>query len=154
MPLVIKFALGSNVRPRAIEDIVLNIDIAPTILDLAGIGVPPDMQGVSLKVFQDADPFHHWRKAMYYRLYVNEYNVPPHYGIRSDRYKLIRFDGSGDPLNKLKEPVCYDHWELYDLQDDPDELINLADSRDHAGILSALQKDLHSLKTVLGDTIK
>ena len=103
------------IRPGSTSDAwVVNIDNAPTILDLAGIPVPADMQGKSLvPIFQGNLP-EGWRKSMYYHYY--EFQPPhwvlPNYGIRTQRYKLIYY-------------YTINQWEMFDLKNDPDEMDNL-----------------------------
>lgn len=103
------------VKPGTVSDsMVVNIDNAPTILDLAHISVPSDMQGKSLvPIFSGKTP-ESWRHAMYFHYY--EF-APPHwampsYGIRTERYKLIYY-------------YTINEWELFDLKKDPDEMENL-----------------------------
>jgi arylsulfatase A-like enzyme len=69
----------------------MNTDIAPTLLDAAGLNIPKDMQGESmLPLFTNKKTKE--REAMYYHYYENgEHSVSPHFGIRTKRYKLIRF---------------------------------------------------------------
>lgn len=110
-PLLIKY-------PRKIknlstsEHLVQNLDIAPTLLDLADIAIPEDMQGKSLYNTWSSS-LENWREAIYYRYYEKDFLVSPHYGIRTDRYKLIHFN------------YGIDSWELYDLVTDPNEMNNL-----------------------------
>jgi arylsulfatase A-like enzyme len=98
------------------ESWVESVDNAPTILDMAGISIPSEMQGKSLlPIFENKTP-QSWRKSMYYHYY--EFQAPhwvvPHYGIRTERYKLISF-------------YTINEWEMYDLEKDPDEMDNLID---------------------------
>jgi arylsulfatase A-like enzyme len=93
---------------------VVNIDNAPTILDLVHIPVPEDMQGRSLVPLFKGEVPADWRRSMYYHYY--EF-APPHwvlpcYGIRTERYKLIFY-------------YTVNEWELFDLEKDPDEMGNL-----------------------------
>jgi arylsulfatase A-like enzyme len=96
------------------QEWVVNIDNAPTALDLVGLPVPAEMQGRSLLPIMKGQTPTDWRKSMYYHYY--EFAPPhwvfPHYGIRTERYKLISY---------------YDvnEWELFDLEKDPDEMENL-----------------------------
>ncbi len=97
-----------------ISAITLNIDWGPTILDMAGIRKPSPMQGISFLPLLRGDSAG-WRKAMYYHYYEypQPHHVSPHFGIRTEHWVLIRFYGPGD------------FWELYDLNDDPEEMHNL-----------------------------
>ncbi len=92
----------------------VNIDNAPTVLDLAGVPVPDDMQGKSLRPILEGNPPGDWRTSLYYHYY--EFAPPhwvfPHYGIRTQRYKLIDY-------------YTVNEWELFDLEKDPDEMENL-----------------------------
>jgi arylsulfatase A-like enzyme len=96
------------------SDWVVNIDNAPTALDLAGVSIPEDMQGKSLFPILKGTPPSDWRTSMYYHYY--EFGPPhwvfPHYGIRTSRYKLISY-------------YTVNEWELFDLEKDPDEMENL-----------------------------
>ena len=95
------------------KGMILNVDFAPTLLAAAGHAVPADMQGKSFLPLLGGEKPKDWRTAMYYRYYhyPQHHRVQPHYGIRTERYKLIYF-------NKI------DQWELYDLEKDPHELKN------------------------------
>ena len=92
----------------------LNIDNAPTVLDLAGLPVPAEMQGQSLRPIVEGNSPSDWRTSMYYHYY--EFAPPhwvfPHYGVRTERYKLIYY-------------YTVNEWELFDLQKDPDEMESL-----------------------------
>ena len=122
-PLVMHLPKGYE-RRGDIDEMVQNIDYAPTFLDLAGAPVPDDIQGVSLLPLlkgkaatkEDKAAIKNWRDAIYYHYYEYpaEHNVRRHYGIRTDRYKLIHF--YGHDVNA---------WELFDLQNDPHEMHNL-----------------------------
>jgi len=115
---------------------VVNIDFTPTLLEMAGISIPPDIQGKSFasrlitnKSDQD------WRKAMYYHYYEypRPHNVAPHFGIRTMRYKLIRFYGP------------FDAWELFDLNNDKTESNNLYGKPEFDTITLQLKLDLVKL---------
>ncbi|MDE6049605.1 MAG: sulfatase [Paramuribaculum sp.] len=114
-PLVMLLPEGFN-RRGDVPEMVQNIDYAPTFLELAGVEVPEDMQGVSLlPLLRDEKGPEEWRDNLYYHYYEYpaEHAVKRHYGVRDDRYKLIHF------YNDI------DHWELYDLQEDPTEMKNI-----------------------------
>jgi len=117
------------------ESLVSNVDFAPTFLDMAGAEIPADMQGKSilstLKNGTDPD----FRDAFYYQYYEypGAHCVRRHYGVRTDRYKLIYFYG-------------IDEWEMFDLQEDPDELNNIYGSADYADIQAGLEVRLTELR--------
>jgi arylsulfatase A-like enzyme len=126
-------------RSHRINSFVLNLDIAPTLLDLAGIPVPPDMQGVSMKRLLEKRKHKDWRKEIYYHYYERSFGLTPHYGIRTDRYKLIHFYDA------------IDSWELYDLKKDPAEMKNLYGDSGYEKITANLKKRLQVLKTYYKD---
>ncbi|MDF1861133.1 MAG: sulfatase-like hydrolase/transferase, partial [Verrucomicrobiales bacterium] len=102
------------VKPGSVqEDLVLNLDYAETILDLAGHEVPEEMQGRSLVPLLKGEPVEDWREAFYYRYYFSHFDTPAHIGMQTATEKLIHFDGM-------------DYWELYDLEKDPAEVVNRA----------------------------
>jgi len=109
------------------KEMALDLDIAPTLLDIAGVATPQHMQGKSLlPVVQKADP--EFRKEWYYEYYEwpNEWGCRPNRGIRTDKYKYMQY---------VMDPPQF---EMYDLEKDPGELDNLYGKPEHA----ALQKDL------------
>ncbi|QNE41960.1 sulfatase (plasmid) [Hymenobacter sp. NBH84] len=131
-PMVMRYP--GVVRPGTVSDaFVLNLDIAPTMLQAAGLPVPPDMQGESmLPLLTGAKA--KGRDAMYYHYYENgEHAVSPQFGVRTRRYKLIRF------YKRVND------WELYDLQKDPQEMRNLYGQKGYEKITTDLKKQLSSL---------
>jgi arylsulfatase A-like enzyme len=141
MPLVMRYPAG--IEPgQTVGELVLNLDFAPTFLDFAGVPVPEDMQGRSLTTLVDGSPSADWRDAIYYRYYEYPHGwhlVRPHYGVRTERYKLIHFEGD------------MDHWELYDLESDPQELENLYGVEAYAAIQTDLHERLAELRRELED---
>ncbi|MBZ4189896.1 sulfatase [Niabella sp. 3A5MI-3] len=128
-PMVMRFP--GVLRPgRVISDYVMNIDLAPTFIEMAGAPVPERMQGRSfLPLLQNKK--YASRKALYYHYYENgEHSVSPHFGVRTTRYKLIRF------YNKVES------WELFDLQKDPRELKNIYEEPEMAAVVASLKKQL------------
>jgi arylsulfatase A-like enzyme len=133
MPFVACYP-GAIPKKSTSQTLALNLDFAPTLLDFAGVGTPHEMQGRSLRtVLQGKTPVD-WRKAIYYRFYEKAYNIGPHEGIRTKRYKLIHF-------------LYGDYgWELYDLQEDPDELRNLYNDPACSQIQIQLKSTLQELR--------
>ena len=144
MPCLISFPKQIR-KGGSIDEITLNIDIAPTILDFAGIQIPQEMQGESMKrlLIGEENICKNWRKSMYYQYfeYPKWHNVQPHYGIRTERYKLIHFY------------YDVDEWELYDLQNDPFELHNIYKDKKYDDITYNLKKELQQLQKQYGDTL-
>lgn len=124
------------------SDLVINIDLAPTILDFAGIKIPEDMQGISLKPLVFGAIEKNWRKELYYHYYEKSFGMSKHYGIRTDRYKLIHYY---DPI---------DSWELYDLQADPSEMSNIIDVQNMQGVVQDLKVRLLKLQDKFKDDMK
>jgi len=130
-PLIIRYPpmIRKGIR---LNNLVMNLDLAPTFLDLAEVPVPPDMQGKSLLPLFSPTARNPWRSGVYYHYYEfpGEHHVYRHFGIRNDRFKLIRFYGPKD------------FWELYDLEKDPHELMNLAQDEQYHGQLTTLKQEL------------
>lgn len=119
----------------------LDLDIAPTMLEMAGIAAPAGMQGKSLMpFFRGADP-PGWRKDWFYEYfeYPDYERVPPHHGIRTERYKLIHY---------YLKPEAF---ELYDLQQDPGERNNLYGDAKYAALVSQLRARMDELRKQSGD---
>ena len=135
-PLVMRLPDGYKRRGQ-IDEMVQNIDYAPTFLQMAGVPIPEDIQGQSLvPLLQEEKGPRKWRDALYYHFYEYpaEHMVKRHYGIRTERYKLIHF------YNDI------DTWELYDLQEDPSEMHNLYGHPDYKKIQKKLHKKLNELR--------
>jgi arylsulfatase A-like enzyme len=113
----------------------MNIDIAPTLLDIAGVSIPNDIQGRSLKpVFMtDGKAPTDWREAVYYHYYEYPgwHSVKRHYGIRTNRYKLIHF------YNDINE------WELYDLKGNISEKKNVYNDPNYKTVREYMLKLLY-----------
>jgi len=142
MPLVMK--LPGHSGSREINQIVQNIDFAPTFLDLAGIEIPEEIQGSSLlPILEGINPAD-WRESIYYHYYEypgGGHSVKKHYGIRTTRYKLIHFYDD------------IDAWELFDLEQDPQEMKNLISDPGYEEISKKLKKQLIILGQEYGDSI-
>ena len=134
-PLVMKYP--GKIKPgTVVNDMVVNIDFTPTILELAGIKIPEDIQGKSFvqNVLTGKTP-KNWRKSMYYHYYEypQPHKVSPHFGVRTMQYKLIRFYGP------------FDAWELFDLKTDPTEMNNLYGKPGYEKITEELKAELLKL---------
>ncbi|MBP7141869.1 MAG: sulfatase [Opitutaceae bacterium] len=138
MPFVARWP--GVIKPGTRSDrFALNVDFAPTFLAAAGENAPADVQGRSLLPILRGEAPGDWRTTMYYRFYHTGHNqVSPHWGVRTDRYKLIYF-------NRL------DQWELYDLQADPAEMKNLYLDPRCEGTVAALKTELTRLRAALDD---
>ncbi len=122
------------------RDLVSNVDFAETFLEAAGVAIPAEMQGRSLvPVLQGKTP-DDWRKSFYYQYYEypEPHRVPPHFGVVTDRYKLVQFYGWDGAYR-----------ELFDLQQDPHELRNVIDEPSHQTALHELEAELKKLRQEL-----
>jgi arylsulfatase A-like enzyme len=129
MPLLIRYPT-KNRQARVNKDIIQNCDFAPTFLELAGINIPEDMQGKSFAGILQGEGSTSFRSAAYYHYYEYPgwHMVKKHYGIRTEKYKMIHFYDD------------IDAWELYDLEQDPHELVN----HYHDTEYNAIKKQLHA----------
>lgn len=134
MPLIVKWPGITKAGSRN-TDLVQNLDYAETFLEIAGAGIPTAMQGRSLVPLLKGSTPNDWRDSIYYHYfeYPSYHMVPGHIGIRTDRYKLIRF-------------YQFDEWEFYDLKADPDEVTNLYGSKAHSKTIAQLKGDLEKLR--------
>ena len=140
-PLIIKIPGGEQGIVNN-QNMVMNIDYAPTFLDYANVPVPKDMQGESLRKILEGKNPKDWRTSIYYHYfeYPAEHSVKRHYGIRTSKYKLIHFY------------FDIDAWELYDLEKDPDEINNIYDNPEYKNIIDELKKELQKLREKYKDT--
>ncbi|MEQ8849883.1 sulfatase [Botrimarina sp.] len=140
MPLVVRWP-GVTRPGRVVDQMVQNLDYAPTLLDAAGAEVPSEVQGRSLRALLAGGPApEDWRDAIFYHYYGHPdvHNVAKHRGVRTERYKLIHFYESGE-------------WELYDLRADPDEMQNLYGDPAYADLAARLKKQLERLASEARD---
>ena len=124
------------------EDLVLNIDLSSTLLDFAGVSPPAEVQGVSLRPLLEGDTPDDWREDIYYRYYqqMDSYHrVARHEGVRGERYKLIHFTEPG-----------FEGYELYDLDEDPNEMDNRIDDPELEGVKTILKERILELREGLG----
>ncbi len=152
MPFILRYP--REVAPgTANTDIILNVDFAELFLDLAGVPIPDEMQGRSLRPLLRGEAPEDWRTALYYRYWMHKahHNVYAHYGVRTKRYKLIYYYsdalGQRGAIDETYEP----EWELFDLEQDPYELNSVYDDPAYAATVSELTDLLHQLQAEVGD---
>ncbi|HHM23510.1 MAG TPA: DUF4976 domain-containing protein [Bacteroidetes bacterium] len=142
MPLMIRHP--ATIPPGQMRhELVLNLDFAPTILDYCGVPIPADLQGRSLRPLLEGHRPPDWRKETYYHYYEYPHGwhrVRRHFGIRTERFKLIHFYG--------KDIDC---WELYDLHSDPREMNNLYERKAYREMVQELKARLRNLQRKVGD---
>jgi arylsulfatase A-like enzyme len=151
MPFLIRYP-GRIDSGMVVDELITNTDVAPLLLDYAGVQVPDYMQGRSFRPLLQGNSLPDWRDAVYYRywMHANGARRPAHYGIRTDRFKLIFFYGL--PLGQTENPPTRPGWELYDLTKDSRELDNVYRDPSYADTVEQLKNRLFELKTKLGDT--
>jgi len=140
-PLLIKW-------PKVIEagsvntDLVSNLDFGETFLDIADAEIPEEMQGKSMLPILKGNTPADWRKGHYYHYYEHpsEHHVMRHYGIATDRYKLIHLY------------YDIDEWELYDLEKDPMEMKNVYMNLAYSDVKEDLFQQLEELREAYGDS--
>jgi len=140
-PLLIQWP--GVVNPGSVnEDMVSNIDFAETFLSMAGLEVPSDMQGRSLVPVLKGETPSDWRKEHYYHYYEypGYHSVKRHYGISTERYKLIHYY------------YDIDEWELYDIKADPQEMKNVYNDPAYASVKADLHKRLMKLMEKYSDS--
>jgi arylsulfatase A-like enzyme len=159
VPLLVRYPRlipGGRVEDR----MVLNIDYAPTILDFAGVPIPSQMQGESLRPMLEGRPTPEWRQSIYYSYFENSWElrhlkqeelsdpsfqyftphrIGPHRGVRTGRYKLIEYYSEGD------------YWEFFDLQQDPHELRNRYAEPQYATAIEEHKRELRRLQAQYND---
>lgn len=141
-PLIVRWP-GVTQAGSTCDSMVQNIDMAPTFLDVAGVEAVPEMHGTSLVPLLRGDEPEDWRDAIYYHYHQRDsgrtsHMVARHYGVRTERYKLMYLYDYGD-------------WELYDLEQDPEELHNLHGKPEHAKLEQRLRDRLRDLRALYGD---
>lgn len=159
MPLVMSYPRRLPTG-RIHEGVITNVDLAPTILEAAGIPAPEWMQGRSFwgdMVGQEAAGHELEPRAegMYYRYWENDdrfHNSPAHYGYRTERYKIIYFYNDGLGLAGTGAFTYPGEWELYDLEADPDELANLYDAPAYCEIRTEMTTKLCRAQAAVGDS--
>lgn len=143
VPLIIRDPrLPPELRGRRVDQMALSIDLAPTMLSLAGLPVPATMQGRDLGPLLRGEPAD-WRTDFYYEhTYANppQHRIPKCEGVRTNRYKYIRYTDFDPPYEQL-----------FDLTADPHEQTNLAAGQSHAETLTRLRARCDEYRRSLRD---
>lgn len=141
MPFVVRYP--KELKPKTVRDeMILNVDFAPTLLDYAGVKAPEEMHGKSFRQILAGKKQADWRDSMYYHFYEYpdpDHMVARHYGVRTDRYKLIHYY------------YPWDEWELFDLQKDPDEMQSIYDDPAYAEVVKDLKQKLIKHRETIHD---
>ncbi len=131
MPFLVRYPNKIGAGQKS-NDIITNIDFAPTLLEMAGITPPEEIQGRGFFANLQGNTPNDWTKSMYYHYYEFPFwhHVQPHYGIRNEQYKLAHFYYN------------IDVWEFYDLEKDPNELNNAINNPAYKEIIEKMKVDL------------
>ncbi|HEX9794852.1 MAG TPA: sulfatase [Planctomycetota bacterium] len=138
-PLIVRWP-GVVAAGSTNAELVQNLDLGPTFLQAAGLPTPPTMQGRSLVSLLRGSTPDDWRDAVYYHYYEypDPHKVLPHFGVRTDRYKLIRY-------------YTRDLWELFDLELDPQEMHSVHDDPAYAAVRAGMERRLIEVQREVGD---
>lgn len=153
MPLLMRFP-DRFPAGHVVDDIVVNVDFAPTLLDLCGVESPSHLQGRSFAPLLAGESIGDWPTSMYYRYWMHRdgaHLCPAHYGVRTLTHKLICY--YNDPLDQpgARGPADPVEWELFDLLADPFEIDNVIDEPAYAGVRAELEVELARLQAEVGD---
>ena len=152
MPFLIRYP--GQIEPGTVnDDMVLNVDFAPTFLDYAGIESPDEFQGTSIRPVLAGQTPEDWQTSIYYRywMHLSHHHVYAHYGVRTHQYKLIYYYadalGQGGAIDDTKEP----EWELFDLEKDPLEMNSVYGDPAYADVVVELKDEMHRLQAKVED---
>ena len=177
MPFIARFP--KEIEANSInKDIINNVDFAPTLLDFAGVKTPKAMQGRSFRKILQGETPRSWRQSTYYRYWMHRahHDIPAHYAIRTQRYKLIFYYGlalhpnmdeiwaygPGEEINEenlhqvsswgaTKPESTPARLELFDMEKDPYEQNNVYDDPGYAKVRELLKAKLLKLKREVDD---
>lgn len=141
-----------SIEPGRTDAIIENVDYPVTMLDYAGVKQPGYMQGRSFrKVLDKGEEPKGWKQEAYYQYWMHmaHHDVPGHIAMRTKRYKLILFHGTqgtkgfGSERSEHRTPPA---WELYDLEKDPHEMVNVYDDPEYADVIAELKPRFKALR--------
>ena len=139
-PLIVKWPGVTNKKTTSTK-MVQNLDFAETILEMAGLPIPADMQGKSFVPVLKGTQKGELHDALYYHFYENkEHKVAKHIGVRTDRYKLIYFYENNE-------------WEMYDLLEDEKEMKNVYDDASYSKLQGMMKRKLEEVKKRYKDPV-
>ncbi len=150
MPFVICYPKEIKGGSR-IDDIILNIDFPALFADYAGVKKPDFIQGRSFRQNLQGRTPKDWRKSMYYRYWQHYPEIPGHFGLRNDKYKLIFYYGLPLDMTDVSKQPTPPAWEFYNIQEDPHELHNAINDPQYQSIIKAMKTELKTEKAKAGD---
>jgi N-sulfoglucosamine sulfohydrolase len=154
--LILRWPAGGVTGGRVLQPLISNVDLLPTLLEIAGVPVPENVQGHSFRALLSGESYAPREAVFAEKTFHNEYD--PLRCIRTDRHKLIaRLEASNPveaPADVMRSPTYremieetlghHGHFELYDLKADPLERDNLAGEAGHAELERDLKQRLHA----------
>ena len=156
MPMLIR--LPGVIKPGSVSDkIITNVDFAATFLEVCGLNAQEELprnQGTSFFQILEGKDVPDWQDAAYYRYWEHDdpiHAAPAHYGIRTDKYKLIYFYGAGLNVPGASEKIYEPEWELYDLENDFQELNNVVNDPAYSEVFTAMKSKLSEYQAKFED---
>ena len=151
MPFVIRYP-GKLPAGKRVKDLILNVDFAPTLSQLAGVKPTKEMQGRSFVDNLCGKTPTDWRRSFYYRYWTHHTIRPAHMGIRNERYKLIFYYGEPLDMTDGQETPTAPVWDFYDLQKDPKEDRSVYNEKEYAPVIKQMKKEMIKLRMEAEDT--
>ncbi len=155
MPFLIRYPAA--IKPGSISaDIACNVDFAPTFLDYADLPIPSYMQGTSMRSVVEGNTPQDWDQLAYHRYWMHNddfHSAWAHYGVRDQRHKLIYWynDDLGQIGANPHDADAPPEWELFDCEQDPYEIRNLANDPEYADIFQQMLTKLNRKMSEIGD---
>lgn len=153
MPFLIRYP--KEIQPKSVcNDIICNVDFAPTFLDFAGVRLPTYMQGVSFRSLLRGQTPADWQQVAYHRYWMHRdiiHEAYAHYGVRDQRYKLIYWYAEDFGLEGTRPGGEEKEWEMFDCQEDPLELFNCYNEPKYADVVKKMTKMLEDKMYEIGD---
>jgi arylsulfatase A-like enzyme len=155
MPLMVRYPAA--IEPGTIcNDLVSNVDFAPTWLDYAGTSIPSYMQGISFRSLLSPSKSNTiWPvQVAYHRYWMHRdiiHEAYSHYGCRDQRYKLIYWYNEGFGIEGTREGGQDREWELFDCQQDSLELFNVYADPKYRDVVASMTRLLEKKMEEIGD---
>ncbi|MEP0521020.1 MAG: sulfatase [Hyphomicrobiales bacterium] len=153
MPFLMRYPAAISAGTVS-DDMLCNVDFAPTFLDYAGLPIPSYMQGRSGRHVLEGTTPKDWEQLAYHRYWMHrdpDHNAYSHYGIRDQRYKLIYWYNEGFDLPGTNHGGQDREWELFDCKRDPLELFNVANDPEYSSVKADMKMKLASKMAEIGD---
>jgi len=153
MPFLIRYPEGITANTIS-NEIISNVDFAPTFLDYANLPLPNYMQGTSFRPLLEENTPADWQDVAYHRYWMHSdehHNAYAHYGVRNKRYKLIYWYNEGFDLPGTQPGGEEKEWELFDCEEDPLELFNCYNNPEYKDIVRDMTIILNKKMLEIGD---